>query len=393
MTGRAFVLVLIAASTLFAARNVGIGWLYALGYSLAAGIMASALAGAFALRGVRVSLVPGRKTEAGLPLVVAVTLENRGRRPRRYLSVLAGPVGFGGRLRPWRRALVPDGWGSVLIPELKPGERLTVQLPIPAPRRGIHEVPPIHVQSAPLGLVAWFKRCSSGVGGRPGRLGDVMVHPRVHPLDGLPWLSFRRGHGDESASARPRDGGDLIKTVRPYRTGDAMRQIHWKTTARTGQLVVRETEGEDDPQGLAVVLDASADHSHETFDHAIEITASILSQAHRLGLEARLFSQAGKPEYQTLGAQLDWLAMLKLSSVKEPGSSTPPLWSPPSEPLAAGARGTDFTVVVSPREQGWSGWADVTIHTPPEKDPWPSRNGAIVCPPGSDIARALRGEP
>ena len=355
MTGRAFILLLIAASALYAARNVGVGWLYALGYSLAAGVLASATFGAWTVWGVRMTVAPGRATEAGQPLPVAVTLENRGSRPRRYLSLLAGPLGAKARLWPWRRGLVPAGWGAILIPELKPGDRLTVQLPVPAPRRGLHSLPAVYLQAAPLGLVACFKswRAHAGVGNDP-----VMVHPRTHALGNLAWLERGRGTAEQDVAARPEDGGELTKSVRPYRSGDAMRQIHWKTTARTGQLSVRESEGDAPGQELVIVLDPAPVAHAEAFEHSLEVTASLLKEAHARGLEARLLSATPKngdspnpgPASQTLRAQLDWLAMLE-------ALASPLLPQIPGE----GRR----VVVVTSRPEAWAGRAEACIRVMP----------------------------
>ncbi|MNK46337.1 hypothetical protein D3C87_651210 [compost metagenome] len=381
MTGRAFVLMLIAASALYAARNVGVGWLYALGYSLAAGVLASAAFGAWALRGVRVTVAPSRTTEAGQPLPVAVTLENRGSRPRRYLSLLAPPLGTRARLWPWRRALVPAGWGTYLIPELKPGERLTVQLPVPAPLRGLHALPPLYLQAAPLGLVACYKRSlrhsriplrHSRAGGNPvapvftgvtgsegrndgvrGRSDAVMVHPRSHALGNLAWLDRGRGEGERDVSPRPEDGGELTKAVRPYRSGDAMRQIHWKTTARTGQLAVRESEGDAPGQELAVVLDPSPEHNAASFEIALELAASLLMEAQRRGFEARLYggsSEARGPEAQSLKSQLDWLATLEVPE--------PSLALSPGVGIPAAAR---RVVAITARPWAWAGRAEACI--------------------------------
>ncbi len=366
MTGRAFVLLLIAASTLYAARNVGVGWLYALGYALAAGVAASAAVGAWSLHGLRLKVAAGRQTEAGQPLLVAVTLENPGAKPRRYLSLLAGPLGTPSRLWPWRRALVPEGWGTVLIPELKPGERLTVQLPIPAPRRGVHALPAITLQAAPLGLVAWVRKVADEprggrrVGNHAGKPDAITVHPRTHALSGAAVLDRRRGQGERDASSRLEDGGELAKAVRPYRSGDAMRQIHWKTTARTGQLSVRESEGDAPSQELVLLLD-TVEHDPESFELAVEVAASLLVQAHKQGMEARLYGvgsepqsgephggkpQSGEPSSQTLRGQLDWLALVA------PGS-------------AARSRREERGLVITARPEAWEGRAEACILVAP----------------------------
>lgn len=343
MTGRAFVLLLIAASTLYAASNVGVGWLYALGYTLVSGVVSSAAFGAMSLRGIRLSVSPGLRTEAGTPLPVAVTLENLGSRSRRMLCLLAPPLGGASRLWPWRRTLLPEGWGSVLIPELRPGERLTVQLPVPAPRRGVHRLPALTLQAAPLGLVAWTRRVAAA----PGL--TAVVHPRMHPLTGWDWLTRREGRGETAAASHAREGGEVAKTVRPYRSGDALRQIHWKATARKGELTVRENEGEAPSRGLVVYLDRS-ELREEAFETAVEAAASLLGHAARQGVEARLYSQTGEPTAQTLIGQLDWLARLSDDGATGPPS---PSWS------AEGA------VVVTSRKHAWEGRAEACIHVPP----------------------------
>lgn len=368
MTGRAVILLLIAASALYAARNVGVGWLYALGYSLAAGVLASAASGAWTVWGVRMTVAPGRTTEAGQPLPVAVTLENRGSRTRRYLSLLAGPLGTRARLWPWRRGLVPAGWGTILIPELKPGDRLTLQLPVPAPRRGLHALPAIYLQAAPLGLVACFKSWKGRASGNPAASrvrgnGPVMVHPRTHAMGNLAWLERGRGAAERDNASRPEDGGELTKAVRPYRSGDAMRQIHWKTTARTGQLSVRESEGDAPGQELVIVLDAAAEARSDAFEIALEVAASLLTEAQACGMEARLIggepqgggAQSGDPKgrgpaTQTLRAQLDWLATLDASASR----ALPPL-------PVDGRR----VVVITTRPEVWAGRAEACIRVAP----------------------------
>lgn len=360
MTGRSVVLLLIAASTLFAARNVGVGWLYALGYTLTATVAGSALFGAWALWGVRLTAMPAQKTQADTPLTIAVTLSNRGWLPRHYLSLVAAPLGSRGRLWPWRRALIPEGWGSLLIPELKPGERLTVQLHVPAPRRGLHPLPSLYLQAAPLGLVACFKALRPSRENRtrnPGNL--IVVQPRIHPLRRFALRQRGRGKDEQDASQLPEAAGDVTKTVRPYRSGDAMRQIHWKTTARTGQLAVRESEGESPGEALSVVLDGVG-LSPESFEVAVEVVASLLAEAREAGLEARLYHQteAGLglgPGVQTLENQLDWLAGLKAPEApKGRAERVSPAGLAPREALPN-------AIAVTSRPEVWAGHADACL--------------------------------
>lgn len=338
MTGRALVLLLIAASTLYAANNVGVGWLYALGYALAAVVFASAAVGYWSLRGVSVAVAPAPRAEAGQALSVAVTLTTPRTQTRRMLCVMAPPLGMRRRL-PWRRPLLPEGWGAVLIPELKARERLTVTLAIPAPQRGLHAMPAITLQAAPLGLVAWTRRVPP-VDAAGKAIGTVAVHPRLHAIEGIPGLTALGGRSEARPASSSATAGELIRSVRPYRSGDAWRQIHWKTTARTGKLTVREQEGDAAARALAVWLDASS-------EVALEVAASLLAHAQGAGVKARISSPAGAPEAQTLDDQLDWLAG---RTVSEPGGPA----AAPSAPA----------IVITSCPENWHGRPDVCIPVP-----------------------------
>jgi uncharacterized protein (DUF58 family) len=57
------------------------------------------------------------------------------------------------------------------------------------------------------------------------------------------------------AGHRPATGGtDIVRTVRPYVAGDPARLVHWPTSARMGDLVVREHDPPDD-EGVALLVD------------------------------------------------------------------------------------------------------------------------------------------
>ncbi len=66
----------------------------------------------------------------------------------------------------------------------------------------------------------------------------IIVRPRPIPMKEVPELPRRL-----TASWRSKPGGGFSENyeLRPYRPGDPLRQIHWKTTAKTGKLIYRET--------------------------------------------------------------------------------------------------------------------------------------------------------
>ena len=127
----------------------------------------------------------------------------------------------------------------------------TVRIPAPPPvlveagRPGIVTVPPtsrgiIHfvvvdaVCVGPLGLYKAGRRY------RVTPPHPVVVRPRPVPLH-IRW-PMPRAVGFGLSEVAPR-GDDLFRSVRPYKRGDERRKIHWKATARHGELMVREDDG------------------------------------------------------------------------------------------------------------------------------------------------------
>jgi hypothetical protein len=115
----------------------------------------------------------------------------------------------------------------------------------------------------------------------------------------------------EAALAAPRAGsGNEILGVREYQRGDPLRRIHWRLSARRGELVVREFE----PPGvrvLTVLLDP-APASREAADQVARLAASEVWDCLREGGRAALWAPGLEPstpaEGRSLWALLEWLA-------------------------------------------------------------------------------------
>ncbi|MGD1849993.1 MAG: DUF58 domain-containing protein [Cyanophyceae cyanobacterium] len=84
----------------------------------------------------------------------------------------------------------------------------------------------------------------------------------------------------------------LTRSLRPYRTGDSLRLIHWRTSARYGELQVRELETTTSGQTVIISLDTAAQWDLEDFEQAASAAASIYSYASRRQLEAHLWTPA-----------------------------------------------------------------------------------------------------
>lgn len=132
---------------------------------------------------------------------------------------------------PWHRAQVP---GTGTVPHL-------------ADRRGLFQGVRVEVRvTAPLGLLACHRVHFAHL---PYA---VEIAPRPLPVTWQPAPAPVPGGVHPSAAATPT--GDVVRSVRPYVSGDPAHLVHWPSSARTGGLVVRELEPPV-PVGQAIVVD------------------------------------------------------------------------------------------------------------------------------------------
>ena len=115
--------------------------------------------------------------------------------------------------------------------------------------------------------------------------------------------SSRRSRSEAGSPARatcPRrapmvsDLGDEFLTLREYELGDDLRRVHWRSTARTGDLMIRQNEARWRSRA-AVVLDVHPDgHDPESFEVAVGAVASIVTRLVRLQRRVEVATSAGE---------------------------------------------------------------------------------------------------
>ena len=127
--------------------------------------------------------------------------------------------------------------------------------------------------------------------------GALLVYPRLVELDRLFSEAGTPAHDGRRLLLRRPSGFDL-HSVREYEQGESLRKVHWRSTARRGQLMVKELE--DAPRDeVAVVLDADpAAVVGESFDVQVRAAGSILLAHARRGRRAVLVVNGAAPEQQ-----------------------------------------------------------------------------------------------
>jgi uncharacterized protein (DUF58 family) len=181
------------------------------------------------------------------------------------------------RVLGWRRpvsvhAHLLGGARPVLVADERPG-----QLVWPPLHRGL--VPFLVVDasaSGPLGLVSAGRR-------HVVRFAvPVAVTPLPVPVE-LDWPRPRAvGFGLHEGAPL---GDDLFRSIRPYRGGDERRRVHWASTARHGEVMVREAEGTGVVRARVVV---DLGPPGPAADHVAGVASSVVSAALDRGWQVEL---------------------------------------------------------------------------------------------------------
>ncbi|MFT3852339.1 MAG: DUF58 domain-containing protein [Ilumatobacteraceae bacterium] len=170
------------------------------------------------------------------------------------------------------------------VPRLGPGEAHVVEYELPTPRRGTFVVGPAVVdRSDPAGLL------SREVAHTPAEV--LWVHPRWQ-LVRAPSAGFAKDLEGPTADDSP--AGDIaFHAVRPYQIGDDPRHVHWMSSARAGQVMVRHYVDTRRPHVTVVVDGDPAAWAGAEFETGVEVAASITVSLlhHRLPVAATVGSE------------------------------------------------------------------------------------------------------
>jgi uncharacterized protein (DUF58 family) len=153
--------------------------------------------------------------------------------------------------------------------------------------------------------------------------GSLLVYPRLVVLDRLFSESGSHAQDGRRLLLRRPSGFDL-HSVREYEQGESLRKVHWPTTARRGQLMVKELE--DAPRDeIAVLLDAEASTvAEESFDELVRAAGSILRSHASHGRRAVLaINSSRRPTVRVSSLDGDWIAALGLLAAAEPDGMRP----------------------------------------------------------------------
>ena len=157
---------------------------------------------------------------------------------------------------------------------------------------------------------------------------EIAVYPRIGLLNRHLALQYRESVDSGAMTSNRRGGHDEFYGVREYRPGDNVRAIHWRSTARTVDLMIREMAANAPPQ-LVVVLNLRTWRQHadgrDLAERAIELAASLVCygffENFAVGLAVAGLAEGALPPVPRMGHDarallLRQLALLNLDEIQ-----------------------------------------------------------------------------
>lgn len=206
---------------------------------------------------------------------------------------------------PWREKQEPQVLAPIRIGSVA-RRTSTIGYELHPPRRGLFPIGPLVVEySDPFGMVRSL--CAVGSADR------LTVVPAVVDLpDGGPVLID--GDGTAQLVQRRAVGNDDDLSTREYRWGDALRRVHWRASARHGELMVRQEEHRSHPDARIIIdtrlggyPDAAADEVgwppspySESFEWAVRMLASLAVHLDATGFRVDIL-ESGVPQVESIG--------------------------------------------------------------------------------------------
>jgi uncharacterized protein (DUF58 family) len=213
------------------------------------------------------------------------------------------------------RVVLPVGPGRGVfgIRHLAPGEQVEELFAIPTHRRAVLPVGPVSiVRGDPLGL---FERVDS----RDEPV-DLYVHPRTVRFDGQS-LGFVRDLEGMTSRELARD--DIaFHALAEYQPGDDLRHVHWRSSARTGTLMLRTYEQTRRSHFVIGLSTHPAEYSDpEELELAISAAGSLGLRALRDSYRVEVRTQGGRLRSETQKHLLDALAGVDGSRARDGGTA------------------------------------------------------------------------
>lgn len=335
------IILMMVVALFFIGTNVQSGWLFVIIAFLFALLVYSFLAPLVTLRGLSFEREIAPEVFEGGKTPIKLKVSNRSKRTR-YLFEVSDEL-FSSSQSGKRAKYAVAG--------VKPGGQVAVKYHLIASKRGIYTGDKITVGSgAPFGLVYYKKKVFVP--------SPVLVYPSYFEIATFPIMEAGSYPVELFHELKSKGFGQEYYGTREYRPGDSLRFIHWRSTAKRGELIVREFEQEM-AAPVSFIFDLEAGHNlgegaENTLEYTVKIAASLSRYALKAGHPINLIASRADTEVEVVRSPdwrqtLEWLAKLEAKGEKTlsevidsslhhlPGRSTAVVFLPSGFPVPFGS--------------------------------------------------------
>lgn len=290
-TRRAFLIIFVGLLLFGAAATAQAGWLFV----LSAGTLGFLVGSLFVARGLAATIERSHPPAArvGDDMRVVIKVANDSKRSLPFM-----------RVEDHHEALEPL---YAVSERLRPGEAGEIEAIRKVVRRGVFESGRVKLATAaPLGFIRRERDVSAD--------SSIIVTPHWVDLPTFPILEPSSSPLEQLHERARTGAGQEYVGVRDYRPGDPARWVHWRSSARRDQLVVREFEQEvSTPVSIVVTGLDAGDPPDSAFEAVVSAAASVALYALATGHPIELFRPApvgdvSHVSYPSKGQLLRWLA-------------------------------------------------------------------------------------
>ncbi len=179
------------------------------------------------------------------------------------------------------------GTARFVASRVEANDRVEARYEVLCHPRGVYRIGPARVViEDPFGLAEAAGAASS--------LDRLVVYPAVDDLSGLPTGRGLDPTADTTRASFSQAGGEDFFTLREYQVGDDLRRVHWPTSAKRDELMIRQLEAHWQSRAL-VLFDPrpSAYDGDAAFEHAVSGVASAIRHLYRSGYRPVVWTGGG----------------------------------------------------------------------------------------------------
>ncbi len=302
--GKRFLLALLVVG--FTSLNTGNNLMYLTFSMMAALFVISLVAGFLNLKSLQTALQVDEPIFAGQSKEILLSVKNR-----KWFTSYS--------IRFLLEGITREG---LYIAKVPPGNVTRINQRVLFQKRGVYEMRYAIVQTSFPFIFFRFRQKAPLSAGTRGTTLRVVVYPRLLDIERVFGTAILT---EEQRGRLLQTEGEEVHSLRQYRPGDHWRAIHWKSTAKRGDLMVKEFVV-DEPERVTVVLDNSLCKEEEAFEKAVSLSASLLYEAVQRGYSVRLITSSKAFPFgsgmEHLWRMLDCLAVLRSP---RPFEAVPPM--------------------------------------------------------------------